>query len=144
MGAKIKTPKNPWTKNSPPPPPPKKIPYRTTSPKYASTTTNLYLYQPAQDNTCPIFLPPKLPPPPPPPTKSHTELRGRNTRAPPRIFTYIKPPKIILAQFSYSKNSRNRKFQTQKILLSSPSLEIRSTSTLSLFNLKFLNRKISL
>ena len=89
---------------------------------------------------------PKIPQPnpPPPQKKSHTELRGRNTRAPPRIFTYIKPPKIILAQFSYSKNSRNRKFQTQKILLSSPSLEIRSTSTLFLFNLKFLNRKISL
>ena len=62
MGAKIKTPKNPWTKNSPPPPPPqKKIPYRTTRPKYASTTTNLYLYQAAQDNTCPIFLLQKLP-----------------------------------------------------------------------------------
>ena len=64
MGAKIKTPKNPWTKNSPPPtplPPAKKIPYRTTRPKYASTTTNLYLYQAAQDNTCPIFLLQKLP-----------------------------------------------------------------------------------
>ena len=58
----------------------------------------------------------KIPGPkiPPRQKKSHTELRGRNTRAPPRIFTYIKPPKIILAQFSYSKNSRNRKFQTQK------------------------------
>ena len=44
-----------------PPRPPKKIPYRTTRPKYASTTTNLYLYQAAQDNTCPIFLLQKLP-----------------------------------------------------------------------------------
>ena len=36
IGAKIKTPKNPWTKNLPPPPPrqkkKKKIPYRTTRP----------------------------------------------------------------------------------------------------------------
>ena len=38
-GAKIKTPKNPWTKNLPP----KKIPYRTKRPKYAGTTTNLLL-----------------------------------------------------------------------------------------------------
>ena len=37
-------------------------------------------------------------------------------------------PKEILAKFSYSKISRNWKFQTQKILLSSLSLEIRSTS----------------
>ena len=43
------------------PSPQKKIPYRTTRPKYASTTTNLYLYQAAQDNTCPIFLLQKLP-----------------------------------------------------------------------------------
>ena len=39
MGAKIKTPKHPWTKNLPP----KKIPYRTTRPKYVGTTTNLLL-----------------------------------------------------------------------------------------------------
>ena len=44
-----------------PPHPQKKIPYRTTRPKYASTSTNLYLYQAAQDNTCPIFLLQKLP-----------------------------------------------------------------------------------
>ena len=83
----------------PPPPPKKKIPYRTTRPKYATTTTNLQLYQAAQDNTCRIFLP---------------------------------------------KKSRNRKFQTQKILRSSPSLEIRSTSTGFLFNPKFLLRTFCL
>ena len=82
-----------------PPPPQKKIPYRTTRPKYATTTTNLQLYQAAQDNTCRIFLP---------------------------------------------KKSRNRKFQTQKILRSSPSLEIRSTSTGFLFNPKFLLRTFCL
>ena len=43
------------------PPPKKKIPYRTTRPKYATTTTNLQLHQAAQDNTCRIFLPQKIP-----------------------------------------------------------------------------------
>ena len=47
------------------PPPPKKkqkkFPNRTTRPKYASTTTNLQLYQAAQDNTCQIFPPQKIP-----------------------------------------------------------------------------------
>ena len=87
---------------------------------------------------------PQIYPPPPPKKNSHTELHGQNTRAPPRIFSYIKPPKIILAKFSYPKKSRNRKFQSQKILRSSPSLEIRSTSTGFLFNPKFLNRKFCL
>ena len=82
--------------------------------------------------------------PPPPKKKSHTELHGQNTRPPPRIFSYIKPPKIILAEFSYPKKSRNRKFQTKKILRSSPSLEIRSTSTGFLFNPKFLLRTFCL
>ena len=35
-------------------------------------------------------------------------------------------PQKILAKFSYPKKSRNRKFQPQKILRSSPSLEIRN------------------
>ena len=39
----------------------KSLDQKTTRPKYASTTTNLYLYQAAQDNTCPIFLLQKLP-----------------------------------------------------------------------------------
>ena len=81
---------------------------------------------------------------PPQKKKSHTELHGQNTRPPPRIFSYIKPPKIILAEFSYPKKSRNRKFQTKKILRSSPSLEIRSTSTGFLFNPKFLLRTFCL
>ena len=38
------------------------------------------------------------------------------------------PQKKTLAKFSYPKKSRNRKFQTQKMLRSSPSLEIRSTA----------------
>ena len=59
-GQKSKHQKIPGPK-IPPHPPPKKIPYRTTRPKYASTTTNLYLYLAAQDNTCPIFLLQKLP-----------------------------------------------------------------------------------
>ena len=52
------------------------------------------------------------------------ELRGRDTRTLPRIFgmflipkkipTQIKPPKKILAKFSYPKKSRNQKFQTPK------------------------------
>ena len=46
---------------------------------------------------------------------------------PKKIPTQIKLPKKILAKFSYPKKSRNRKFQTQKILPSSPSLEIPST-----------------
>ena len=92
-----------------------------------------------------IPRPPIYPPPPKKKKKnSHTELHGQNTRAPPRIFSYNKPPKIILAKFSSPKKSRNRKFQTQKILRSSPSLEIRSTSTGFLFNPKFLNRKFCL
>ena len=60
-GQKSKHQKIPGPKIPPPPTPPKKIPYKTTWPKYASTTTNLYLYQAAQDNTCPIFLLQKLP-----------------------------------------------------------------------------------
>ena len=36
-------------------------------------------------------------------------------------------PKKYLPNFPTQKNSRNRKFQTQKILRSSPSLEIQST-----------------
>ena len=60
-GQKSKHQKIPGPKIPPPTPPPQKIPYRTTRPKYASTTTNLYLYQAAQDNTCPIFLLQKLP-----------------------------------------------------------------------------------
>ena len=61
-GQKSKHQKTPGPKIPPHPPPrKKKIPYRTTRPKYASTTTNLYLYQAAQDNTCPIFLLQKLP-----------------------------------------------------------------------------------
>ena len=44
-----------------------------------------------------------------------------------KIPTQIKLPKKILAKFSYPKKSRNRKFQTPKILRSSPSLEIPST-----------------
>ena len=44
-----------------PPPPQKKFPYRTIRPKYASTTTNLQLYQAAQDNNCQIFLTQKIP-----------------------------------------------------------------------------------
>ena len=48
MGAKIKTPKNPWAKNLPP----QKIPYRTKRPKYADNTTNLQLNKAAQYNTC--------------------------------------------------------------------------------------------
>ena len=44
----------------------------------------------------------------------------------PRLFR-IKPPKKILDKFSYPPTKyRNRKFQTQKVLRSSPSLEIRS------------------
>ena len=46
---------------------------------------------------------------------------------PPKIPTQIKHPKKILAKFSYQKKSRNRKFQTQKILPSSSSLEIPNT-----------------
>ena len=38
---------------------------------------------------------------------------------PKKILTKIKPPKKILAKFSYPKISRNQKFQTPKILLSS-------------------------
>ena len=60
-GGKNQNTKKSLDQKFPPPPPPKKIPYRTTRPKYASTTTNLYLYQAAQDNTCPIFLLQKLP-----------------------------------------------------------------------------------
>ena len=42
--------------------------------------------------------------------------------------TYIiKPPKKILAKFSYPKISWNRKFQTPKFLQSPPSLEIHGT-----------------
>ena len=52
--------------------------------------------------------------------------------------------KKYLPNFPTPKESWNQKFQTQKILLSSLSLEIRSTSIGFLFNLKFLNRKFCL
>ena len=57
----------------------------------------------------------------------------------------IKPTKKIRAKFFLpQKNPQNLKFQTQKILRSSLSLEIRSTSTGVSFHPKFLNRKFCL
>ena len=42
---------------------------------------------------------------------------------PKNMPTKIKPPQKILAKFSFPKISRNRKFQTQKVLPSFPSLK---------------------
>ena len=56
----------------------------------------------------------------------------------------IKPTKNTCPIFPTPKESQNLKFQTQKILRSSLSLEIRSTSTGVSFHPKFLNRKFCL
>ena len=66
MGAKIKSPKNPWTKNYPPPhPPPKKNPIHNYAAGISRQTTNnnFQLNQAIRQNFCQIFLsyPKKIP-----------------------------------------------------------------------------------
>ena len=59
---------------------------------------------------------------------SLAKLRSWNTRAQTRIFRlFWVPPKNPYLNEATPKKYWNRKFQTQKILWSSPSLEIRST-----------------
>ena len=55
----------------------------------------------------------------------------------------VKPTKKYLPNFPTPKESWNRKFQTQQILRSSPSLKIQSTSTVVSFHPKFLYQKFS-
>ena len=81
-------------------------------------------------------------PPPPPKKKSHTELHDQNTRPPPRIFSYIKPPKIILAEFSYPKNPGIENFKPKKSFdhrrhLKSGVLPLGFCSTPSFFSERF-------
>ena len=59
------------------------------------------------------------------------------------ILSWSSQLKKYLPNFSSPKESWNQKFQTQKILRSSPSLKIRSTSTEVSFDPKFLYRKFS-
>ena len=65
MGAKIKSPKNPWTKNYPPPPPKKKNPIHNYAAGISRQTTNnnFQLNQAIRQNFCQIFLsyPKKIP-----------------------------------------------------------------------------------
>ena len=80
--------------------------------------------------------------PPPPKKKSHTELHDQNTRPPPRIFSYIKPPKIILAEFSYPKNPGIENFKPKKSFdhrrhLKSGVLPLGFCSTPSFFSERF-------
>ena len=72
---------------------------------------------------------PKINPPPPPPhqKKIHTQLRGRNTRANHESSVKSSHPRKFLPNFPTPKKSRDREFQTQKILRSSLSLENRRT-----------------
>ena len=56
------------------------------------------------------------------------ELRGRDTRALPRIFRlFLIPPKNPYSNQATQKNTGIKNFKPKKILRSSPSLEIRST-----------------
>ena len=71
---------------------------------------------------------PKINPPPPQKKKKfHTQLRGRNTRANHESSVKSSHPRKFLPNFPTPKKSRDREFQTQKILRSSLSLENRST-----------------
>ena len=59
------------------------------------------------------------------------------------ILSWSSQLKKYLLNFPTPKESGNQKFETQQILRSSPSLEIRSTSTGNSFHPKFLYRKFS-
>ena len=60
-------------------------------------------------------------------TAKHVCLYFIRRTTQPGHYRFFLIPKKILAKFSYQKKSWNRKFQTPKILRSSPSLEIPST-----------------
>ena len=104
MEAKIKTQKNTETKNYPPPPPPTKK--ENPMPNFRS----LKVYRKQNKFDCTLFA----------------ELRDRDTRALPRIFRLFWIPKESLLKTSHPKKYLPN-FPTQKILRSSPSLEIQST-----------------
>ena len=110
---KNKTPKKSLDQKLPPPPPQKRNPM--------PNIPALKVYRKQNKFDCTLFA----------------ELRDRDTRALPRIFRLFRMPKESLLKSSHPKkylpnfptqtNPGIENFKRQKILRSSPSLEIRST-----------------